>query len=204
MIKSIRASLVMTGLLLFLCCVAYPAVVTAASQLLFKERANGSLVKRDGKVVGSSLIGQTIAEGAAHPEYLWGRPSGASNDASTNVTDSSGSNYGPLNASLDDEVKARVEVLRASGVTGPIPVDLVTKSASGLDPHISPAAAAIQVPRIAKVRGIPEDVVRALIRDDTEGRTLGFLGERRVNVLLVNLALDAKAPFTGAAISVSP
>lgn len=194
MMKSLRACLVMTGLLLFLCCVAYPAVVTAASQLLFKGKANGSLVTRNGAVVGSSLIGQTLSDDAAHPEYLWGRPSGASNDATLGVTYSSGSNYGPLNASLEDEVKARVEVLRATGVTGPIPVDLVTKSASGLDPHVSLAAADIQVPRVAKARNLPEDAVRALIRDNTEGQTLGLLGEPRVNVLLVNLALDAKAP----------
>jgi len=188
--KTLRPCLVITGALLFLVSVLYPAVVTASAQAIFQGRANGSLVVEGGAVRGSALIGQSVAEWTAHPEYLWGRPSAASNDASSGVTSSSGSNYGPLNASLSDEVKARVETLRATGVTGPIPADLVTKSASGLDPHISPAAAELQVPRLAKTRGLGEAKVREIIAAHTESSTLGILGEPRVNVLLVNLAFD--------------
>jgi K+-transporting ATPase ATPase C chain len=199
MMKPLRACLVVTAALLFLCCVVYPAVVTAAAQLLFKDKANGSLVVKNGTVRGSAIVGQTVADAAAHPEYLWGRPSGASNDSSTNVTYSSGSNYGPMNGALEDEVKARVQLLRDTGVTGPIPVDLVTKSGSGLDPHLSIAAAEIQIPRIASTRKVPEEVVRAIVRDNTDGRTLGFLGEPRVNVLEVNLDLDGKAPYAAPA-----
>jgi K+-transporting ATPase ATPase C chain len=162
---------------------------------LFRDQANGSLLTQGGKVVGSSLIGQSVADWAAHPEYLWGRASAASNDAATNITYSSGSNYGPLNSALLDEVKARVALLRGSGVTGPIPADLVTKSASGLDPHLSPASADLQAPRIASTRQIPEAKVRELIASHTEQSTLGLLGEPRVNVLLVNLDLDSQAPY---------
>jgi K+-transporting ATPase ATPase C chain len=191
----LRPCFVITVALLVLCCVVYPGVVTVGAQLLFKDQANGSLVTRDGKLVGSSIIGQSVADWAAHPEYVWGRPSGASNDAATNITYSSGSNYGPLNGAFLDEVKARVALLRGSGVNGPIPADLVTKSASGLDPHVSPAAAALQVPRIASTRKVPESKVAELIASHTEQSTLGFLGEPRVNVLLVNLDLDARAPY---------
>ncbi|HEY4158590.1 MAG TPA: K(+)-transporting ATPase subunit C, partial [Polyangiaceae bacterium] len=176
-----------------------PAVVTAASQALFAEQANGSLVMQDGKLRGSAIIGQSVADWKAHPEYLWGRPSSASNDASTQITYSSGSNYGPMNAAFLDEVKARVAVLRDTGVAGPVPADLVTKSASGLDPHISPWAAEIQIGRIASARKISPDRVRESISAHTEGSTLGFLGEPRVNVLLVNLALDSKAPYAAPA-----
>src|SRR3954451_8867009 len=154
--KELRPCFVITLVLLALCCFVYPSVVTAGAQALFPLQANGSLVERDDKTVGSSLIGQSIADWAAHPEYLWGRASAASSDAASGITYSSGSNYGPLNGALLDEVKARVAILRASGVTGKIPADLVTKSASGLDPHVSPASAALQVPRIATVRKIPE------------------------------------------------
>jgi K+-transporting ATPase ATPase C chain len=171
-------------------------VVTLGAQALFTDKANGSLVLQNGKVVGSSIIGQSVADWAAHPEYVWGRPSGASNDAATNITYSSGSNYGPMNSAFLDEVKARVALLRGSGVNGAIPADLVTKSASGLDPHVSPAAAALQVARIASTRKIPEAKVEQLIASHTEGSTLGFMGEPRVNVLLVNLDLDAQAPYT--------
>lgn len=190
-----RPCFVITGALLFACCVLYPGVVTAGAQVLFRDQANGSLVERNGKVVGSSLIGQSVADWAAHPEYLWGRASAASNDAATGITYSSGSNYGPLNGALLDEVKARVALLRASGVTGAIPADLVTKSASGLDPHISPASAELQVPRIAATRKVAESVVREAIAKRTEQSSLGFLGEPRVNVLLVNLDLDGQAPY---------
>jgi K+-transporting ATPase ATPase C chain len=186
----------MTLALLVLCCLVYPGIVTASAQVLFRAQANGSLVERGGKVLGSALIGQSVADWAAHPEYVWGRPSGASNDAATNITYSSGSNYGPMNPTLLDEVKARVALLRDSGVKGAIPADLATKSASGLDPHVSPAAAEIQVPRIASTRKVGESKVRELIASHTEQSSLGFLGEPRVNVLLVNLDLDAQAPYT--------
>jgi potassium-transporting ATPase KdpC subunit len=195
----LRPCFVITLALLFLCCFVYPGVVTAGAQVLFSDQANGSLVVRDGKVVGSSIIGQSVADWAAHPEYVWGRPSAASNDAATNITYSSGSNYGPMNGAFLDEVKARVALLRASGVNGAIPADLVTKSASGLDPHISPAAAELQVPRIASTRKIAAAKVEQVIASHTEQSTLGFMGEPRVNVLLVNLDLDAQAPYAAPA-----
>jgi len=190
--NQLRPCLVITAALLGLCCFVYPGVVTAGAQALFPVQANGSLVERNGQVVGSALIGQSIADWAAHPEYFWGRASAASNDAASGITYSSGSNYGPLNPALLEEVKARVALLRASGVTGEIPADLVTKSASGLDPHISPASASIQVPRVARARKLPEAAVRELIAAHTESSTLGFVGEPRVNVLLLNLALDER------------
>ncbi|MFO0756377.1 MAG: potassium-transporting ATPase subunit KdpC [Byssovorax sp.] len=190
--KLVRPCLVLTALLLLVCCVLYPAAVTLAAQGLFPDKARGSLIEKDGKVVGSTLIGQTLDKPAEHPEYFWGRPSAASADAATGVIVSSGSNYGPLNPVLRDEVSQRVAMLRAAGVSGPIPVDLVTRSASGLDPHISVAAALIQVPRVAKARGLDEAEVQALVDRSTEGSTLGFLGEARVNVLSLNLALDAR------------
>lgn len=197
--KQLRPLFVITLALLLLCCLVYPAVVTAAAQVLFRDQANGSLLERNGKVVGSALIGQSVADWAAHPEYLWGRASAASNDAASGITYSSGSNYGPLNSALLDEVKARVALLRASGVNGAIPADLVTKSASGLDPHISPASAELQVPRIASTRKIAESKVKELLANRTEQSTLGFLGEARVNVLLVNLDLDGQAPYAAPA-----
>lgn len=193
--NQLRPCLVVTSALLFACCLVYPAVVTAGAQVLFNDQANGSLLVQGDKVRGSSLIGQSIADWAAHPEYLWGRPSAASNDTATGITYSSGTNYGPMNGALLDEVKARVALLRTSGVNGAIPVDLVTKSASGLDPHISPASAELQVPRIAATRKFPEARVRDLIAKYTEQSTLGLLGEPRVNVLLVNLDLEAQAPY---------
>lgn len=190
--KHLRPCLVVTAFLLFFCCVLYPAVVTGAAQAIFPQKANGSLIEEGGKVRGSALIGQTFEKPQEHLEYFWGRPSAASVDSATGVVVSAGSNYGPLNPALKDEVAQRVAALRATGVTGPVPVDLVTKSASGLDPHISPAAAEIQIPRVAKARGLSEKTVRDLVRESTEEKTLGFLGEPRVNVLALNLALDAK------------
>jgi potassium-transporting ATPase KdpC subunit len=189
--KLVRPCLVITAFLLAVCCVLYPAVVTAGA-LLFPHQAHGSLIERDGKVVGSELIGQTLDRPMEHLEYFWGRPSAASVDSATGVLVSGGSNYGPLNSTLADEVTQRVAMLRATGVTGQIPIDLITKSGSGLDPHISVAAAEIQIPRVATARGVSEDALRALVRDHTEGSTLGFLGEPRVNVLRLNLALDAQ------------
>lgn len=192
--KTLRPCLVVTAFLTVVCCFLYPAVVTGAAQALFEQQADGSLIEKGGKVVGSSLIGQTLDRPMEHLEYLWGRPSGASTDSATGVLVSGGSNYGPRSASLEDEVKQRVAALRATGVTGPIPVDLVTKSASGVDPHVSVAAAEVQVPRVARARGMSDDAVRAVIRAHTEEPTLGLLGEERVNVLAVNLDLDAKKP----------
>ncbi len=192
--KTLRPCLVITALLLVICCGLYPAVVTAASAALFSQKAEGSLIVKDGKVVGSSLLGQTFEKPEQHAEYFWGRPSAASADSATGVLVSGGSNYGPLNPALKDEVAARIAMLRATGVTGPVPVDLVTKSASGLDPHVSIAAAEIQIPRVARARGLGEGEVRGLVAAHTEAPTLGLLGESRVNVLELNLALDAKKP----------
>jgi K+-transporting ATPase ATPase C chain len=196
MMRSLRPLFVITAALFVLCCVVYPAVVTAGAQVLFKDKANGSLVEKKGKVVGSALIGQSIADWGAHPEYFWGRPSAATNDATTGITYSSGSNYGPTNPALADEVKARIEILRATGVTGPIPADLVTKSASGLDPHLSPRAIEIQIPRVAAARNVSVDTIKHLVAASTEESTFGLLGEPRVNVLILDLALDDKAPYT--------
>lgn len=194
--KILRPCLVITAVLLFLCCALYPAIVTAASAALFPQKAEGSLIVKDGKVVGSSLLGQTFDKPEAHPEYFWGRPSAVSVDPATGVLVSGGSNHGPLNPALKDEVAARIAALRATGVAGPIPVDLVTKSASGLDPHVSIAAARIQIPRIAKARGMSEDAVLALVGAHTEAPTLGILGDSRVNVLELNLALDTAKPIS--------
>lgn len=193
--SQLRPCLVVTSVLFGLCCLVYPGVVTAGAQVLFTGSANGSLIERDGKTIGSTLIGQSIADWAAHPEYFWGRPTAASNDAATGITYSSGSNDGPSSGVLLDEVKARVAILRASGVSAEIPVDLVTKSASGLDPHLSPAAIEIQVPRIAAIRRLPVSKVRELVAAHTEQSSFGFVGEPRVNVLLLNLDLDQRAPY---------
>ena len=194
--KTLRPCVVITAILLFLCCGLYPAVVTGAGALLFSHQAEGSLIVKDGKVVGSSLLGQTFEKPELHAGYFWGRPSAAGVDSATGVVVSAGSNYGPLNPALKDEIAARIAVLRATGVTGPIPVDLVTKSGSGLDPHVSIAAAGIQIPRVAKARGLGDDEVRGLVKAHTEAPTLGLLGDSRVNVLELNLALDATKPVS--------
>jgi len=169
---------------------AYPLLVTGIGQLLFPTRANGSLLVRDGTVVGSALIGQSFDD----PRYFWSRPS-ATGPFACNGALSSGSNLGALNDALVDAVQARVAALQSAdpGRPGPVPVDLVTASGSGLDPHISPAAAEFQVARVAHARGLAEEQVRALVRQHTEGRQWGFFGEARVNVLPLNLALD-RAP----------
>lgn len=166
---------------------AYPALVTAIAQLVFPHQANGSLIVRDGKTVGSRLIGQPFDD----PRYFWGRPS-ATSPFPYNAAASSGSNLAPASPALIRVVHARVHTLRAAdpGNTAPVPVDLVTASASGLDPHISAAAALYQVPRVARVRGLDETAVRRLVARHIEGRQLGILGEPRVNVLALNLALD--------------
>ena len=179
--------------------VAYPLVVTGIAQGVFPDQANGSLVKKDGKVVGSSLIGQNFSD----PKYFWGRPS-ATSPQPYNGAGSSGSNQGPLNPALVDAVKGRAEALREAdrglasssadpGNVQPIPVDLVTASASGLDPHISVAAANYQSLRVARLRDLPPAQVQALIAEHSEGRLLGLIGEARVNVLELNLALDRAA-----------
>jgi K+-transporting ATPase ATPase C chain len=169
--------------------VAYPLAITAVAKIAFPARANGSLVVKDQKVVGSKLIGQTFED----PKHFWSRLS-ATTPGAYNAGASAGSNVGPTNEALTKSAKARIDALRAADPenTANVPVDLVTSSASGLDPHISPAAAEYQVHRVARARGIPEERVRAVVAAHTEGRDLGFLGEPRVNVLLLNLDLDGR------------
>jgi K+-transporting ATPase ATPase C chain len=168
--------------------VVYPGLVTGVAQIAMNEQANGSLIVRDGKPVGSKLIGQPFSD----PKYFWSRPS-ATGPQPYNGLGSSGSNQGTTNPALADAVKERVAALRAADADNrvPVPADLVTASGSGLDPHISPAAAEYQVRRVARVRGLDEAKLRALVHEHTETRQLGFLGEARVNVLTLNLALDA-------------
>ncbi|RQR51757.1 potassium-transporting ATPase subunit KdpC [Burkholderia sp. Bp9125] len=167
---------------------AYPAVMTVFGQLVFPSQANGSVIERDGKLVGSALIGQQFDA----PKYFWGRLS-ATSPMPYNAGGSGGSNLGPLNPSLADQVKARIAALRDAGtdLSKPVPVDLVTASASGLDPEITPAAAAYQVERVAKARNLSPEAVAQLVAANTSARQFGVLGEPRVNVLKLNLALDA-------------
>jgi len=188
MLKELKPAFVMLLGLTVLTGVAYPLLVTGIAQGLFPDAANGSLIERDGKTVGSALIGQPFSD----PKYFWGRPS-ATGPVPYNAAASSGSNQGPLNPALEEAVKARIAALKAAdpSQTAPIPVDLVTASGSGLDPHISPAAAAWQAPRIARLRGLALNRVQSLIEKHTDGRQFGVLGEARVNVLQLNLALDA-------------
>lgn len=170
--------------------VIYPLVVTGIGRAAFSREAAGSLIYKDGRAVGSSLIGQNFDE----PKYFWGRLSATAPNPN-NGTASGGSNFGPLNPALADEVKARIAALREADPSAqlPVPVDLVTSSASGLDPEISPAAAEYQVARVAKVRGLTPDTVRDLVARNTQGRQWGIFGEPRVNVLKLNLALDELA-----------
>jgi potassium-transporting ATPase KdpC subunit len=177
---------VLTGLL-------YPLAITGIAQLAFTQAASGSILTRDGKPIGSSLIGQNFSD----PKYFWGRPS-ATTPQPYAGTGSTGSNLGPLNPALTDAVKAHIHALRAAdpGNVAPVPVDLVTASASGLDPEMSVAAALYQAPRVARVRGLDVQAVRDLIGAHSNGRLLGVLGEPRVNVLELNLALDGLARGT--------
>lgn len=189
MSKIIRQSIVMLALLTALTGVIYPLVVTGLAQVLFPHAASGSVIERAGKAVGSDLIGQPFSD----PKYFWSRPS-ATTPFADNSASSTGSNLGPTNSALTDAVKQRIDALRAAdpGNTAPVPVDLVTASASGLDPHISPAAAAYQIGRVTRVRGMSVQEVEKLVAAATEGRTFGVLGEPRVNVLQLNLALDRR------------
>ena len=188
MFKQFRPAVVSFLVLTLVTGVAYPLAVTGIAQITMPEQANGSLIVKDGKPVGSELIGQAFSD----PKYFWGRPS-ATGPMPYNAAASSGSNQGPLNPALTDAVKGRIQALREAdpGNTAPVPVDLVTASASGLDPHISPAGAEYQVRRVARLRNLQPEEVRALVAQHTEGRQFGILGEPRVNVLRLNLALDA-------------
>lgn len=185
--SQLRPAVVMLVLMSLLTGIAYPLLVTVVAQIVFPWQANGSLIERDGRVVGSALIGQSFAD----PRHFWGRPS-ATDRFPFNAAASSGSNRGPLSEALLAGVQGRIDALRAADPdnTAPVPVDLVTTSGSGLDPHISPAAAAFQVGRVAAARGLERSVVAALVAEHTRGRQLGFLGEPRVDVLALNLALD--------------
>jgi potassium-transporting ATPase KdpC subunit len=183
----IRIALILLGIFTVLTGIIYPLVVTGISQAVFSHQANGSLIVEDGIVVGSELIGQSFGD----PKYFWGRLS-ATTVFPYNASASSGSNYGPLNSKLRQAIESRVDALKTFNPENnqPIPIDLVTFSASGLDPHISIAAANYQIPRVAQYRGITEEQVFELVNRFTEGRQLGILGEPRVNVLKLNLALD--------------
>jgi potassium-transporting ATPase KdpC subunit len=199
MLRLIRPALVVLVALTLITGLAYPLAMTGIAQLLFPRQAQGSLIERNGTVVGSELIGQVFES----DKYFHGRPSATTapdpNDATKtvpapyNAANSGGSNLGPSNKALVDRVQGDMEKLKRENSSAPVPPDLVTTSASGLDPHISPEAALFQVPRIAKARNMPDDRIRQLVADHTEGRFLGLLGEPRVNVLLLNLALDRLA-----------
>jgi len=196
MVREIRPAVVILIVLTLITGLIYPLAMTGIAVLLFPHQAQGSLVERDGKIVGSELIGQAFTG----DKYFHGRPSATNtpdpNDATKtvpapyNAANSGGSNLGPSNKALIDRVQGDIDALKKENPSEPVPADLVTTSASGLDPHISPEAAQFQVPRIAKARNLSEDRIRQLVEEHTEGRFLGVLGEPRVNVLLLNLALD--------------
>ena len=197
MLKEIRPAIILLVALTLITGLAYPLAMTAIAGVVFPKQAAGSLIEKDGKVVGSALIGQEFKE----EKYFHGRPSATTTadpadatktvPAPYNAANSSGSNLGPTSKALNDRVKEDVEKLKAENPSAAVPTDLVTTSASGLDPDISPEGALFQVPRVAKARNMPEDRVRQLVADNTKGRLAGILGEPRVNVLALNLALDA-------------
>jgi K+-transporting ATPase ATPase C chain len=199
MLKEIRPAILILVLLTLITGLAYPLAMTAIAGVIFPKQAEGSLIERDGKVVGSALIGQEFKD----DKYFHGRPSATSapdpaDSTKTvpspyNAANSSGSNLGPTSKALNDRVKEDLDKLKAENSSMPVPIDLVTTSGSGLDPDISPEGALFQVPRIAKARQMPEDRVRQLVTENTSGRLGGLLGEPRVNVLALNLALDAAA-----------
>jgi potassium-transporting ATPase KdpC subunit len=197
MLKEIRPAIILLLSLTLITGLGYPLALTAISSVIFPKQAQGSLIERDGKVIGSVLIGQEFKG----DQYFHGRPSattapdaadsGKTMPAPYNAANSGGSNLGPTSKALADRVKEDVEKLKSENPSMPVPVDLVTSSASGLDPDISPEAAAFQVTRVAKARNMPEDKVRELVAQNTKGRLVGIIGEPRVNVLALNLALDA-------------
>ena len=199
MLREIRPAIVILILLTLITGLAYPLAMTGIAGAIFPKQAQGSLVERDGKVIGSSLIGQEFKD----DKYFHGRPSATTAPdpadssktvgAPYNAANSGGSNLGPTSKALNDRMKEDVEKLKTENPSASVPVDLVTSSASGLDPDISPEGALFQVPRVAKARNLPEDRIRQLVADHTEGRLFGLLGEPRVNVLLLNLALDQLA-----------
>jgi K+-transporting ATPase ATPase C chain len=191
MVRELRPALLVLLVMTVITGLVYPAVVTLVGRMFFAERAAGSVIERNGKTTGSSLIGQPFTS----PKYFWSRPS-ATGPQPYNGAASSGSNQGPTNPALEAAVRDRIAALRAAdpGNTSAVPADLVTASGSGLDPHISPAAAEYQLARVARARGVDAAQVRSLVQLATQGRTLGVLGEPRVNVLELNLALDALKP----------
>ncbi len=186
--KDIKPAILLFIAFTLICGGLYPAMVTGVAHALFPKQANGSFIAdRNGKEIGSTLIGQPFSD----PGYFWPRPS-ATADFPYNPVASGGSNLGPTNPDYLQAVSGRVQALRATGVSGPIPAELVQASASGLDPHLSPQAALVQIPRVAKSRGMSEDALKKLVADHTKGRQFGILGEPRVNVLELNLALDGR------------
>jgi K+-transporting ATPase ATPase C chain len=188
--KNLVTAVLMTVATTVLLGFVYPLVVTGLAKVMFPDKSSGQLIERNGKIVGSRIIGQPFTG----PGYFYSRPSAAGNNG-YDAANSGGSNLGPTNQKLIDRVKQDVAALQAENPGKPVPIDLVTASASGLDPHISPAAADFQAPRVARERGMSEDEIRRLIAKHTEGRQLGFLGEPRVNVLELNLDLDSSHPL---------